>query len=59
MATALPILFGPQTATSLGEGGTADADPPHGTTGCPFQAWSVAELPRARRLISDNGKGER
>jgi predicted glycogen debranching enzyme len=30
---------------------TADGDPPHGTTGCPFQAWSVAELLRARRLI--------
>jgi predicted glycogen debranching enzyme len=28
-----------------------DRDPPHGATGCPFQAWSVAELLRARRLI--------
>lgn len=26
---------------------TADADPPHAATGCPFQAWSVAELLRA------------
>ncbi|MGH3765644.1 MAG: amylo-alpha-1,6-glucosidase [Pseudonocardiaceae bacterium] len=25
---------------------TADADPPHTATGCPFQAWSVAELLR-------------
>ena len=25
------------------------ATPPHGATGCPFQAWSVAELLRARR----------
>jgi predicted glycogen debranching enzyme len=25
---------------------TADGDPPHGATGCPFQAWSVAELLR-------------
>ncbi len=25
---------------------TADADAPHGATGCPFQAWSVAELLR-------------
>jgi predicted glycogen debranching enzyme len=25
---------------------TADADPPHAATGCPFQAWSVAELLR-------------
>jgi predicted glycogen debranching enzyme len=28
---------------------TADGDPPHGATGCPFQAWSVAELLRARQ----------
>jgi predicted glycogen debranching enzyme len=26
---------------------TADGDPPHAATGCPFQAWSVAELLRA------------
>ena len=31
---------------------TADGDAPHDTTGCPFQAWSVAELLRARRLLS-------
>ena len=30
---------------------TADGDPPHGATGCPMQAWSVAELIRARGLI--------
>jgi predicted glycogen debranching enzyme len=30
---------------------TADGDPPHAATGCPFQAWSVAELLRARRLL--------
>ncbi|WP_091559328.1 amylo-alpha-1,6-glucosidase [Micromonospora pattaloongensis] len=30
---------------------TADARPPHLATGCPFQAWSVAELLRARRLV--------
>ncbi len=29
---------------------TADGDAPHGATGCPFQAWSVAESLRARRL---------
>ena len=39
----------------LGEAGlgsvseTADGDAPHRTTGCPFQAWSVAELIRVRR----------
>jgi predicted glycogen debranching enzyme len=27
---------------------TADGDAPHAATGCPFQAWSVAELIRAR-----------
>ena len=30
---------------------TADGDAPHGATGCPFQAWSVAELVRARRAL--------
>nr|WP_203682724.1 amylo-alpha-1,6-glucosidase [Actinoplanes siamensis] len=29
---------------------TADGDPPHAATGCPFQAWSVAEHLRVRRL---------
>lgn len=29
---------------------TADGDAPHGATGAPFQAWSVAESLRARRL---------
>jgi predicted glycogen debranching enzyme len=31
---------------------TADGDAPHGATGCPFQAWSVAELLRARRCVT-------
>jgi predicted glycogen debranching enzyme len=31
---------------------TADGDPPHAATGCPFQAWSVAELLRARRVLA-------
>jgi len=30
---------------------TADGDPPHRATGCPFQAWSVAEMLRVRRKI--------
>jgi predicted glycogen debranching enzyme len=30
---------------------TADGDAPNAATGCPFQAWSVAELLRARRLL--------
>ena len=29
---------------------TADGDPPHAATGCPFQAWSVAELLRVGAL---------
>ncbi len=31
---------------------TTDGDTPHGATGCPFQAWSVAEVLRARRLLN-------
>jgi glycogen debranching enzyme len=31
---------------------TADGCAPHGPTGCPFQAWSVAELLRARRTLT-------
>ena len=30
---------------------TADGAAPHGATGAPFQAWSVAEVRRARRLL--------
>jgi predicted glycogen debranching enzyme len=30
---------------------TADGDAPHAATGCPFQAWSVAEVLRVRRLL--------
>jgi predicted glycogen debranching enzyme len=30
---------------------TADGEPPHASTGCPFQAWSIAELVRARELL--------
>jgi glycogen debranching enzyme len=30
---------------------TADGDAPHDATGCPFQAWSVAEHLRARRRL--------
>ena len=44
--------------THVGEWGlgsvseTADGDAPHRATGCPFQAWSVAELIRARALVA-------
>lgn len=30
---------------------TANGDPPHHATGAPFQAWSVAEVLRARRML--------
>jgi predicted glycogen debranching enzyme len=30
---------------------TADGDAPHAASGSPFQAWSVAEMLRARRLL--------
>jgi glycogen debranching enzyme len=30
---------------------TADGDAPHAATGCPFQAWSVAETLRAHRRL--------
>jgi len=36
---------------------TRDGDPPHAATGCPFQAWSVAEVLRARRCIAARGAG--
>jgi predicted glycogen debranching enzyme len=32
---------------------TADGSAPHIATGCPFQAWSVAELIRARQFLRD------
>jgi predicted glycogen debranching enzyme len=35
---------------------TADGAAPHATTGCPFQAWSVAEVLRARRLLAGAGQ---
>jgi glycogen debranching enzyme len=41
---------------------TGDGAPPHAATGCPFQAWSVAELVRARqlrRLASTGSDGSR
>jgi glycogen debranching enzyme len=32
---------------------TADGDPPHAATGCPFQAWSVAEVLRLTRTADE------
>jgi predicted glycogen debranching enzyme len=36
---------------------TADGAPPHAATGCPFQAWSVAELLRVRRAGTEGEAG--
>ncbi len=36
---------------------TADGDAPHAATGCPFQAWSVAELVRVRPSLLEAGEG--
>jgi glycogen debranching enzyme len=64
MATALAcpaVLDGVEA--HLGEVGlgsvseTADGDAPHGATGCPFQAWSVAEVLRVRRRWGDRLSG--
>ena len=37
---------------------TADGAAPHAATGCPFQAWSVAELLRVRRLVHGDGAAQ-
>ena len=37
---------------------TADGDAPHAATGCPFQAWSVAEVLRASRTLKRRSDGE-
>jgi predicted glycogen debranching enzyme len=50
-----PVLHGVES--HLAEHGlgsvseTADGDAPHGGTGCPFQAWSVAEVLRAMKRL--------
>lgn len=36
---------------------TTDGDAPHAATGCPFQAWSVAELLRVRPTVVEAGAG--
>jgi glycogen debranching enzyme len=34
----------------------ADGDPPHRAGGCPFQAWSLAELLRAQSLVQSQAQ---
>ncbi|WP_426502211.1 amylo-alpha-1,6-glucosidase [Dactylosporangium sp. McL0621] len=36
---------------------TADGDAPHAATGCPFQAWSVAEVLRVRQSFAAPARG--
>jgi predicted glycogen debranching enzyme len=36
---------------------TADGAAPHAATGCPFQAWSVAEVLRVRRAAAEQAGG--
>jgi glycogen debranching enzyme len=38
---------------------TADGEPPHRASGCPMQAWSVAELIRARRMLRTRASSTR
>jgi len=38
---------------------TTDGDPPHRASGCPMQAWSVAELIRARRMLRTRASSTR
>ena len=52
--TATFMIAGDRCLADFGLGSvseTTDGDAPHGATGCPFQAWSVAEVLRARRAI--------
>ncbi len=55
LSSTTDLLFG--LLDHLGEWGlgsvseTADGDAPHRATGCPFQAWSVAETIRAKALL--------
>ncbi len=47
-----PLLSQFATGASLGHlGELADGDPPHAPRGCPFQAWSVAEVLRLDALL--------
>jgi predicted glycogen debranching enzyme len=39
-------------------GEIADGDSPHGTHGCPFQAWSLGEFLRIERIILGEPRGE-
>ena len=52
--TVWPWLIGPFVEAWLRvRGDSADGDPPHVPGGCPFQAWSLGELIRMRRLLGD------
>ena len=48
-----PLLQHLETAGLGHVSEVADGDPPHAPGGCPFQAWSLGELIRLRRLLCD------
>jgi predicted glycogen debranching enzyme len=51
----MPPLLGHLETAGLGHvSEVADGDPPHTPGGCPFQAWSLGELIRVRRMLDDS-----
>jgi glycogen debranching enzyme len=48
-----PLLQHLETAGLGHVSEVADGDPPHTPGGCPFQAWSLGELIRVRRLLGE------
>jgi glycogen debranching enzyme len=48
-----PLLQHLETAGLGHVSEVADGDPPHTPGGCPFQAWSLGEPIRVRRLVGD------
>jgi predicted glycogen debranching enzyme len=48
-----PLLQHLETAGLGHVSEVADGDPPHAPGGCPFQAWSLGELIRVRRLVGE------
>jgi glycogen debranching enzyme len=55
----LDPLFASQAGGPLHIPEVTSGDPPHAPGGCPFQAWSVAELLRLDRLVLSGGRETR
>ena len=49
-----PLLDHLETAGLGHVSEVADGDPPHTPGGCPFQAWSLGELIRVKRMLDDD-----